>query len=51
MKIIFKSWDWFRGQRIRTVNVEETRNGYWRKRTQKALIAALKEKGIDVDTK
>jgi len=50
MKIIFKSWSWLNGTIRRTVNIYETKGGYWRKRTQKALIAALKDhRGVEVE--
>ena len=50
MKIIFKSWNWINGRIIRTVDIRKTKDGYWRKRSQKALIAALKEeKGVEVE--
>lgn len=50
MKILFKSWSWKDGRHVRVVDVEENKDGYWRKRTQRALIAALKEhKGVEVN--
>ena len=50
MKILFKSWSWLNGRSVRIVNIEKTLDGYWRKRSQRALIAALKEmKGVEVE--
>ena len=49
MKITFRTWNWLNGRITRTVAIEINKDGYWRKRSQRALIAALKAtKGIEV---
>jgi len=50
MKITHRSWNWLNGRIIRTVYIQETKDGYWRKRSQRALLAVLKEmKGIEIE--
>ena len=49
MKITFRTC-WWPGRIIGIVDVEVNKDGYWRKRSQRALIAALKAtKGIEVE--
>ena len=49
MKITFTAWRWINGTITRIVNVQENKDGYWRKRSQRALIKALKEtKGVEI---
>ncbi len=48
--VTFRWWKFWDGQQKRIVNLEENKDGYWRKRTQKALKAAWKEaKGVEVE--
>ena len=50
MKIRFKEWNWLNGRIIRTVYVRKTKDGYWSKNSQRALIAVMKEtKGIEIE--
>ena len=55
MKITFRTCSrllnlLFGEQIIRTVNIEENKDGYWRRRSQRDLISALRDtKGIEVE--
>ena len=48
-RITLNQWNWLNRRITRTVDIEVNKDGYWRKRSQRALIAALKAtKGIEV---
>ena len=50
MKIIFRWWSAWNGRNARVVYIKKNKDGYWSKRSQDDLIAAMKKaKGIEIE--
>ena len=50
MRIIFRWWSLWNGRNWRVVHIRINKDGYWSKRSQDDLIAAMREtKGIEIE--